>query len=99
MRAQRSRARRGRPQQPIPKTLPGDLHDYADDRVPRHRTQLALDTEVLTVVDDWPESIPVTEAEIEVFERWFGDVFDELLSPVTQKVGLNNLSASDKDKS
>ena len=33
-----------------------------------------------TVKDDWPEDVPVTEAEIEVFEAWFGDLFDELFS-------------------
>ena len=32
------------------------------------------------VTDDWPEDVPVTEAEIEVFEAWFGDLFDELFS-------------------
>jgi hypothetical protein len=31
-----------------------------------------------TVTDDWPHPVPVTEAEIEVFEQWFGDMFDEL---------------------
>jgi hypothetical protein len=31
--------------------------------------------------DDWPEQIPVTEAEVEVFEAWFGDLFDELFGP------------------
>jgi len=33
-----------------------------------------------TVTDDWPEDVPVTEAEIEVFEAWFGDLFDQLFS-------------------
>jgi hypothetical protein len=28
------------------------------------------------VTDDWPDEVPVTEAEIEVFEAWFGDLFD-----------------------
>jgi hypothetical protein len=32
------------------------------------------------VTDDWPEEVPVTEAEIDVFEAWFGDLFDELFS-------------------
>jgi hypothetical protein len=32
------------------------------------------------VKDDWPKDVPVTEAEIEVFEAWFGDLFDELFS-------------------
>lgn len=33
-----------------------------------------------TVTDDWPAEVPITEAEIEVFEAWFGDLFDELFS-------------------
>jgi hypothetical protein len=41
-------------------------------RPPRH------DLRTWTVTDDWPDPVPVTEAEIEVFERWFGDLFDEL---------------------
>ncbi len=31
-----------------------------------------------TVTDDWPEDVPVIEAEIDVFEAWFGELFDEL---------------------
>jgi hypothetical protein len=31
-----------------------------------------------TVTDNWPKDVPVTEAEIDVFEAWFGDLFDEL---------------------
>lgn len=34
------------------------------------------------VTDDWPEKVPITEAEIEVFERYFGDVFDELFGAI-----------------
>jgi hypothetical protein len=30
------------------------------------------------VIDDWPERVPVTDAEIDVFEAWFGDILDEL---------------------
>jgi hypothetical protein len=30
------------------------------------------------VSDDWPERVPVTEAEIDLFEAWFGDIIDEL---------------------
>ncbi len=33
----------------------------------------------MTVTDDWPEYIPVTEAEIAVFEAWFGDILEELI--------------------
>lgn len=30
------------------------------------------------VRDDWPDPVPVTETEVEIFERWFGDFFDEM---------------------
>jgi hypothetical protein len=29
---------------------------------------------------DARQEVPITEAEIEVFEAWFGDLFDELFS-------------------
>lgn len=34
------------------------------------------------VTDDWSRPIPVTEAEIDVFEARFGDILDELFGPV-----------------
>lgn len=37
------------------------------------------DLSTWAVSDDWPDPVPVSEAEIAVFERWFGDVLDELL--------------------
>jgi hypothetical protein len=42
-------------------------------RPPKH------DLSTWTVTDDWPGHVPVTEAEVEAFERWFADLFDELL--------------------
>lgn len=44
-------------------------------RPPKH------DLSTWNVVNDWPDPVPVTEAEIAVFERWFGDLFDELFDP------------------
>ncbi len=41
-------------------------------RPPKH------DVSTWTVTDDWPECVPVSEAEVEVFERWFADLFDQL---------------------
>ncbi len=41
-------------------------------RPPKH------DVSTWTVTDDWPECMPVSEAEVEVFERWFADLFDQL---------------------
>ncbi|OXS99067.1 hypothetical protein B7H23_12740 [Notoacmeibacter marinus] len=52
-----------------------ELLDYPwpfPGRPPKH------DLSTWTVTDDWPDPVPVTEAEIKVFERWFGDLFDEL---------------------
>jgi hypothetical protein len=44
-------------------------------RPPKH------DPSAWSVRDDWPEHVPVTEVEVEVFERWFADLFDELFGP------------------
>ncbi len=43
-------------------------------RPPKH------DLSTWRVTDDWPDPVPVTLAEVEVFERWFGDLFDEFFS-------------------
>ena len=83
---------RGRPRQPVPKTLPDDLYDYDDD--PLH----LFDVERLPVIDDWPEDVPITEAEIQVFERWFADVFDELFGSVDLPDDLKSLSYYDNEK-
>jgi hypothetical protein len=102
--AERRHARKGRPRQSIPEPLPDDLFDYADNPAPDGRARageaplLGPDGQRMRVTDDWPEDIPVTEAEIDVFERWFGDVFDELLTPKRPKEGLSILSQSDKKK-
>jgi hypothetical protein len=56
---------------------PDDLLDYF--RSPQRRVgrpaKHALET--WRVIDDWPERVPVTETEVDVFEAWFGDIFDE----------------------
>ena len=43
-------------------------------RPPKH------DLSTWRVTDNWSDPVPVTIAEVEVFERWFGDLFDELFS-------------------
>jgi len=58
----------------------GDLHDYARRPARRSRRSRKVDPIGWTVTNDWPEDVPVTEAEIDVFEAWFGDLFDELFS-------------------
>jgi hypothetical protein len=44
-------------------------------RPPKH------DPSAWTITDDWPDPVPVTDAELDVFEAWFGDLFDELFEP------------------
>jgi hypothetical protein len=36
------------------------------------------DLSAWTITDDWPERVPVTQAEVDIFEAWFGDLFDEM---------------------
>ena len=64
-----------------PGVLPDHLYDYTRPRPARRPGRPApVDPSTWTVTDDWPEDVPVTGAEIEVFEAWFGDLFDELFS-------------------
>ena len=60
--------------------LPADLYDYARPPTLRVGRPASEDTTTWTVTDDWRDEVPITEAEIEVFEAWFGDLFDELFS-------------------
>jgi hypothetical protein len=75
-----------RPRKPRPEDIAApsaaldDLYDYAGPPVPRPGRPAQDDPTAWTVTDDWPENVPVTEAEIEVFEAWFGDLFDALFS-------------------
>ena len=62
--------------------LPSDLYAYAEAKpLPRIGRPPKHDPAAWTVTDDWPEHIPVTEAEVDVFDAWFGDLFDELFGP------------------
>lgn len=63
------------------RTVRIDLYDYA--RIPT--PNLGRPAQEMTswrVVDDWPDRVPVTEREVDVFEAWFGDILDELFGPV-----------------
>ena len=101
--ARRRHTQRGRPRQPAPQTLPDDLYDYDDDPAPRISPPRgsppdAFDVEKLPVIDDWPDEVPITEAEIQVFERWFADVFDEMFGSVDLPEDLQKLSLYDNEK-
>ena len=76
-----ARTRKSRPRDIVgPGATSDDLYDYARPSARRRGRPAPEDPTTWTVTDDWPEDVPVTEAEIEVFEAWFGDLFDELFS-------------------
>lgn len=62
-----------------PGRLPDNLYSYAEIPPPRCRTRPSFAPIPMAVTDDWPEYVPVTEAEIAVFEAWFGDILEELI--------------------
>lgn len=62
-----------------------DFFDYASPE-PRTRPQrggvqrrTAVARSGMEITDDWPARIPVTEAELDLFEVHFGPLLDELL--------------------
>jgi hypothetical protein len=57
---------------------PDDVYDYAAAPARHGGRRAKRDRMTWTVTDDWPKDVPVTEAEIDVFEAWFGDLFDKL---------------------
>ena len=61
--------------------IPDDLYDYAHPPHRRVGRPLKTNPAIWTVTDDWPARVPVTEAEVELFEAWFGDLFDEMFGP------------------
>ncbi|MEM9013009.1 MAG: hypothetical protein AAGE18_17435 [Pseudomonadota bacterium] len=63
-----------------------DLYDYAKlpDPKPRGRP-IADDLSDWRVVDDWPDDVPVTPEEVDVFERWFGGLLDEMFGPESDR--------------
>ncbi|MFZ1962873.1 MAG: hypothetical protein WAU78_05285 [Roseiarcus sp.] len=58
--------------------IPVDLYDYA--RAPERRAGRPVKHDLIgwRVIDSWPERVPVTDREVDVFEAWFGDILDEL---------------------
>jgi hypothetical protein len=61
--------------------LPDDLY-IALGLWPRIGRPPKHDVETWTVTDDWPDRVPITDSEVEVFEAWFGDLFDEMFGPI-----------------
>lgn len=62
-----------------------DLYDYARPvrsapTKPRSRARKRVEHQAsLKISDEWPDHVPVTEAELDLFEVHFGPLLDELL--------------------
>jgi hypothetical protein len=61
-------------------SLPDDLY-IPIEPWPRIGRPTKCDLSAWTVTDYWPDPLPITDAELDVFEAWFGDLFDELFGP------------------
>lgn len=72
--SQESRRRQAQADAPL-----NNLYDYTAAPVRRARRRTKPASATWTVTDNWPKDVPVTEAEIAVFEAWFGDLFDEFV--------------------
>ena len=64
-----------------PQTAADELEALLGFRWPMGRPA-KHDLATWAVTDDWPDPVPVTAAEVEVFERFFGDLFDDLFGVV-----------------
>jgi len=60
--------------------LPADVY-VVPGPWPRLGRPVKHAVEAWRVVDDWPARVPARDTELDVFEAWFGDVFDELFGP------------------
>ncbi|MEQ1863551.1 MAG: hypothetical protein ABL996_02745 [Micropepsaceae bacterium] len=76
----RANHRNDRRRSAAPGALPDDLFIH-DETWPRIGRPPKHSLETWRVIDDWPEHVPVTDVEIDIFEAWFGDLFDELFGP------------------
>ena len=59
---------------------PSDLYNYLHPVTPSGKRRRP--EERITITDDWPEIVPITEAEVQIAEAYFGDVLDELFGPL-----------------
>ena len=58
--------------------LPDDLYDYLQTSAPHVGRPARHDFSCWQVVDDWPETVPIYEAELDLLEAHFGDRLDDL---------------------
>jgi hypothetical protein len=62
---------------------PDDLHDYAKGVAPRRAaSRMRKDDGPITVTDDWPERVPIGDAELRVLEGHLRKELDDLFGPL-----------------
>lgn len=76
--AQKRHARRVLPEWPGD---PEDLYDYVRQPAPRTGRSPSRLEGAITVTDDWPEIVPITEAELRVMEGHFAEELDAIFGP------------------
>lgn len=63
-----------------------DLHDYYGMSLPKRKSSRAPvqeDSGPITVRDDWPERVPISNAELRVIESFMAKELDELFGPLS----------------
>jgi hypothetical protein len=73
--------RRARWVLPVWSGAPEDLFDYAQPAAPRAGSSRACSDKPIKVTDDWPEVVPITEAELRVMEGHFAEELDAMFGP------------------
>lgn len=62
---------------------PDDLHDYAKPVVPRRAAlHTRMEDEPIVVTDDWPEQVPIGDAELRAIEGHMRQELDRLFGPL-----------------
>lgn len=60
---------------------PIDLYDYLQ-APPVQLPERPSPRVSLTITDDWPDFVPVTDHEARIIEAFFADLLDELFGPI-----------------
>jgi hypothetical protein len=58
----------------------GDLHDYV--RAPPQRACVGKAETAIAVSDDWPDQVPISDAELRVIEGHLRSELDKLFGPL-----------------
>jgi hypothetical protein len=59
-----------------------DLYDYARPEPLRSKWQRHDDEPPIVVTDDWPEMVPISEAELRTVEAHLADILDAIFGPL-----------------